>query len=107
MPGPRPNLVGGTDDLEPISPREARDWYLEDRRPDVTETTFYAHTSRLRHFVGWCEEIAGIGNMNALTGRTLHQYNTWRRDDGGLNIVSVRTQMVTLRGPGTLRASVS
>jgi integrase len=32
-----------------------------------------------------------------LTGRDIHEFRLWRRDDGGLNAVSLRTQLQTLR----------
>lgn len=97
MRNPRPAITGGTDDLEPIAPREAYKWYLDDRSPQLTESTVYAHKSRLGHFVRWCGEVAEIENMNVLTGRSLHKFKTWRRNEGGLNTVSVKTQLSTLR----------
>lgn len=36
-------------------------------------------------------------NLNELTGRQLHEYRLWRREDGDLNKVSEKTQMDTLR----------
>ena len=90
-------MVGGTDDLEPIEPREAYDWYLDDRKPELTDSTFYAHTSRLGHFVRWCETVADIDNLNVRTGRSVQRYKTWRRNEGDLNTVSVRTQLSTLK----------
>jgi integrase len=92
-----PNLTGSTAQLEPAAPREAYEWYLDDRRPQLTEATVYAHKSRLGHFVRWCEGPGDVENLNNVTGRTLHRFKTWRRDDGGLNTVSVRTQLSTLR----------
>lgn len=35
--------------------------------------------------------------MNELTGRLLHRYKLWRRDDGDLNQVTLKTQMDTMR----------
>jgi site-specific recombinase XerD len=55
-----------------------------------------AHEYRLGHFLRWCNE-RGIENLNTLTGRQLHEYKLWRRDDGDLNEVSVKSQMDTLR----------
>lgn len=92
-----PQIIGGSTELEPIPPREAYDWYLDDRAPELSESTMYAHTSRLGHFVRWCEAEAEIDNLNALTGRSLQRFKTWRRDEGDLNLVSVRTQLSTLR----------
>jgi len=92
-----PNLTGSTDALEPLAPRDGYEWYLDDRQPQLTDATMYAHKCRLGHFIRWCEGRGGIENLNDLTGRTLHQFKTWRRDEGDLNTVSVRTQLSTLR----------
>jgi len=83
-----------TDDLEPISPEQAVQLYLEDKQREYRKSTVDAHRSRLRFFTHWCEEN-GIDNMNELTARDLHEYRVWRRE--GLNVVSEKTQMDTLR----------
>lgn len=70
-------------ELEPIDPQTALDLYLADREPEVAESTLYAHRSRLGHFVRWCDE-QDIENLNELTGRRLHEYRIWRRNDGDL-----------------------
>jgi len=54
---------------------------------ELTEATIYSHRSRLGHFVRWCDE-QGIGNLNDLTGRQLHRYRLWRRDEGDLSLAS-------------------
>jgi site-specific recombinase XerD len=83
-------------ELEPIQPREAVEWYLEDKASEVSENTIKAHGYRLNHFVRWCDEN-GIENMNEIFGRDLQQYRLWRRDDGDLNNVTMVTQLSTLR----------
>jgi site-specific recombinase XerD len=92
-----PNLTGNTAQLEPATLREAYEWYLEDRRPQLSESTMYAHKSRLGHFVRWCEGPGDVENLNNVTGRTLHRFKTWRRNEGDLNTTSVRTQLSTVR----------
>jgi len=82
--------------LEPLEPEKAVELYLKHRSDDCAESTLRAHRLRLSHFVRWCN-IEGINNLNEITGRKLHQYRIWRKDDGDLNRVSVRTQMSTLR----------
>jgi len=42
--------------LEPIEPDEAVELYLEDRKSELAKATQYAHSSRLGHFVRWCDE---------------------------------------------------
>ncbi|WP_416840600.1 tyrosine-type recombinase/integrase [Haloferax sp. DFSO52] len=86
-----------SDQLDPMTTREAVELYLEDRKPEVSESTIQAHGYRLSHFIRWCEGEGGIENLNDLTGRDLMQYKNWRRDDGGLNNVTMHTQLSTLR----------
>ena len=82
--------------LEPLAPDTAKEMYHQEREGDVTERTLQAHHYRLVHFVRWCDQ-EDIDNLNDLTGRLLHEYRLWRKDDGDLNAVSLRTQLETLR----------
>ena len=70
--------------------------YLKHREDELAESSLNAHRLRLKHFVRWCDD-EDIDNLNELTGRRLHEYRLWRKSDGNLNRVSVRTQMSTLR----------
>jgi site-specific recombinase XerD len=83
-------------DLEPLPPEQAKEMYEQEREGEVSERTLQAHHYRLVHFIRWCDR-EGIDNMNDLTGRKLHEYRLWRKDDGDLNAVSLRTQLETLR----------
>lgn len=83
-----------TDNLEPTTPDQAVELYLEDKQRDCQRTTVKAHKSRLGFFIDWCEE-QDIDNMNDLSARYLHEYRVWRREN--LNVVSEKTQMDTLR----------
>lgn len=85
------------DSLTPISPTEAKEMYLEQRKREVSHSTIKAHHYRLKHFVRWCEEVEEIENLNTLDGRDLHRFKMWRRDDGDLNNVTMVTQLSTLR----------
>ncbi|MWG36672.1 tyrosine-type recombinase/integrase [Halomarina oriensis] len=85
-----------TTTLEPIEPYRAVELYLGQRETEVAASTLQTHRSRLRAFLRWCE-LEEIGNMNDLTGRKLHEFRIWRRNDGDLNRVSEKTQMQTLR----------
>lgn len=82
--------------LEPIDPETALELYLKDKQNELAEASLTGKKYRLQHFVRWCYE-QGIENMNTPTGRQLHEYRLWRRDDGDLNKVSEKTQMDTLR----------
>lgn len=83
-------------ELEPIEPKTAVELYLADRETEISRATLNAHRSRLRFFVEWCED-RGLTNLNELTGRQLHQYRIWRRNDGDLAPPSEKSQMDTLR----------
>jgi len=85
-----------TKNLEPLSPGEAKEMFLAERRGQVAERTVQADDYRLRHFITWMEQ-EGIDNTNDLTGRILHKFRLWRKEDGDLNKVSLRTQLKSLR----------
>jgi len=86
------------DELEPITPDEAVQLYLNHRQREVSEATLRSHKSRLSHFIRWCNNEKDIANLNDLTGRTLHEYRLWRRNfNGGIKPVTEKTQMDTLR----------
>lgn len=82
--------------LEPLEPAEGIDWYLQEKAQNCSPNTVRSHRSRLGHFERWCDKNE-IFNLNELTGRKLQRFKTWRRDDGDLNRVTVKTQMTTLR----------
>lgn len=85
-----------TRELEPIEPKNAVDLYLAQKQEDASERTVQAHRYRLNKFLEWCD-LEGITNLNELSGRSLYEYRLWRKDDGNLNTVSLRTQLCTLR----------
>jgi len=64
--------------------------YQHEREREVSQRTLQAHHYRLVHFIRWCDK-EGVDNMNDLTGRKLHEYRLWRKDDGDLNAISLRT----------------
>lgn len=82
--------------LEPIHPSKARELYLKHKAAECRPDTVKGHKYRTKHFVRWCEQ-EGIDNMNNISGRDLHEYRLWRKEDGGLNVVSMATQMTTIR----------
>ena len=84
-----------TDDLEPLTPFEAVEMYLQHREPDLSEKSLHNHRYRLDSFLEFCEEH-DIDNMNELTGRDLHRFRTWRsRQD--ISKVTLKTNLATLR----------
>ena len=82
--------------LEPLEPAKGVEMFCADLATERADATINAYNYRLGHFTRWCD-IEDIANLNVLTGRLLHEYRLWRRDDGDLNRVSEKTQMDTLR----------
>jgi len=85
-----------SDDLQPMAPEAGVDLYLDHRREEVRDKTLQSHRYRLEQFVKWCEE-EGHTNLNDLTGRDLHAFRVWRREEGDLKPVSLQSHMCTLR----------
>ena len=86
-----------SDSLEPITPAEAKQMYLEARKNEVSESTLSGYHYRLKHFIRWCDEVESIDNMNDLTGRKLQQFKTWRVNDGDLKPITIDGQLDALR----------
>jgi hypothetical protein len=66
-------LDESAESLEPITPEDAVEMYLEDRQRDCSAATVKGHRSRLGFFVEWCE-AQEIENMNNLSARDLHDF---------------------------------
>jgi len=82
--------------LDPMSIDDAIELYL-DSRHELAASTRRSHRYRLAHFRRFCEEHTEIEDTADLNGRLLYEYREWRRDDGDLNVVSLHTQLSTLR----------
>lgn len=82
--------------MEPLTPQEAYQMYLNERRDEVSAATLQSHEYRLETFVTWLQDRE-IDNLNDLSGRDLHQYRIWRQQDGDLAPASLKTQMDTVR----------
>lgn len=68
--------------------------YLSEKRIDYAESTVYSHSSRLSHFVDY---MAGIDReLSELAPIDIHEYRI-ERSDSGINKVTLKTQMDTLR----------
>jgi len=66
--------------LDSITPEEAVQMYLKDRKPEVTQNTLYEHKCRLNRFLEWCRD-EGVDDMNEVTRRTTHEYKRYRSDE--------------------------
>lgn len=84
-----------SDELEPLTPAEGVEMYLDHRTPDLSEKSVMNHKYRLDTFVEFCREH-GIENLNDLDGRDLHRYRTWRGRQG-ISAITLRTNLATLR----------
>ena len=89
------------EDLEPLSPKDGVEMYLDAKRDELTESTLTGQKYRLAAFTDWCEE-EGIDNLNDLTGRDLYAYRVWRREGKGdgrdpVKPVTLRGQLATVR----------
>jgi site-specific recombinase XerD len=80
--------------LEPLTPEEAVELYLKQRKADLSEKTLTNHRYRLNSFLEWCSE-SEIDNLNQLSGRDLHRFRTWRAEE--VNKVTLRGILATIR----------
>ena len=89
-----------TDDLDPITPDAALDYYVNARKYDLRESTMRSHTSRLQSFTDWLKD-QGITNMNEVDIQTIHAYRVYKREDNGdddpCNDVTMQGQVSTIR----------
>ncbi|MDS0279362.1 site-specific integrase [Halomicroarcula sp. S1AR25-4] len=95
-----------SDDLDPITPEAALDYYLDARQYDLADATLSGHKYRLKSFVRWLtSEDYGDGeivNMNDVDLRAIHAYRVFKREENfpeedPCNAVSMQGQVSTLR----------
>jgi site-specific recombinase XerD len=84
-----------TDDLQPIAPADAVEFYVDSREDELSEKSLTNQRYRLNSFVEWAGE-AGLDSMHQLTGRDLHEFRVWRSQGNGEKYDPVST--VTLSG---------
>lgn len=83
-----------SDDLEPLSPEEGVEMYLDLREGEIAETTLMNHGYRLNPFLEFCEEEE-IDNLNDLSGRILYKYYSHQKDS--VKPVTLDNYLTTLR----------
>ncbi|MEF8894340.1 tyrosine-type recombinase/integrase [Halodesulfurarchaeum sp.] len=83
-------------DLEPISPEEAVDWYLEHRHDELREATRRTHRSSLGIFLDWTDERE-MSNLNNLAGRDLMAFKTWRKSQTDINSVTLNGTLAVVQ----------
>lgn len=84
-----------TDDAPDMSPREARERYLNHRRADASESSVRSWYYRLKRFVEWAEE-QGVETMDEVSGWTLDEYETHRRGQS-ISSSTLNSEMQTLK----------
>jgi site-specific recombinase XerD len=82
------------DDLQPLSPEEGVERFLQHREPSVRKSTLQNAKTRLRYWLEWCDE-RDIENLNELTGRDLADVVAWRRGD--IASITLQKQLSTIR----------
>lgn len=83
------------DDLEPLSPSDGLEMYIQHREPELSEKTIQNQRYRLESFVEFCQ-TEGIDDLNDLSGRDLHRFRVWRRNGDGDRYGEVNS--MTLKG---------
>lgn len=78
-----------------LTPREARDRYINHRKTEASESSLKSYRYRLKHFVEWAEESPEIETMDNLNGWLLDEYENHRRG-GGISVVTLNSEMQTL-----------
>jgi len=79
-----------------LSPRDARDRYLDHRRTDASKSSVKSWHYRLKHFVEWAEDEGGIEDMRDLDGWIIDEYETHRRS-AGVSTVTLNSEMQTFK----------
>jgi hypothetical protein len=84
------------DRLEPITPQEAEEMYLDERKEDARYATMRTIKDGVGLFIEWTNE-SGIDNMNNIQGRELRRFKNWCQDTSDNNTVSLNGIMSVLR----------
>lgn len=84
-----------SDTLEPITPREAVEMWLNRLQSTRADETLQSYRYRLKPFVQWCDK-EGIDNLNDLTSRDVFQFDSARRAEG-LKVSTLNNQIGTLK----------
>lgn len=86
---------GGGDRIPELSPREARDRWLDKLRVDKADSSVSAYHYQTKLFVEWCEDN-GIDPIAELTGWDIESFET-RRRGGDVKPLTLQKEMLTLQ----------
>lgn len=90
-----PTTDGGGNRIPNLSPREARDRWLDRLRSTKAESTVSSYHYRTKHFVEWCES-EGLDTIRGISGWDIESFETARRGEG-LEPISLNKEMGTLK----------
>ena len=79
-PGVRDLISAYTDPLEPISPDEAINHFIDSKKNDVTQKTVDEYENKLEYLKEFCEKN-GIENLNDFNGRNIIEFSKWRKEE--------------------------
>lgn len=77
-----------------MTPRQAVDRYLDNRRPEITRESYSTYYYRLKLFVEWCE-LEGIAQVQEIDGWTIDQFRA-ERAAHGLATSTLHNEMETI-----------
>ena len=90
-----------SEDLDPITPSAALDYYLDARRGELADATLRDHAYRIGTFVDWLEDRKDVANMNDVDVRMVHEWRVWKREDNGehdpCNMMTMQGQVSTVK----------
>lgn len=90
-----------SEDLDPITPSAALDYYLDDRRGELAGATLRDHEYRIGTFVDRLEDRKNVRNMNEVDVRMVHEWRVWKREDNGehdpCNMMTMQGQVSTVK----------
>jgi integrase len=78
-----------------MEPREAMEMWLERQKSEKAAESVQSYHYRIKQFVEWCER-EDITNMNALDGRDLYRFDSFRRGQD-ISVSTLNNQLGTLR----------
>lgn len=67
--------------LERVSPEEAVQMYLQNRKAEISQSTLYEHRTRLTRFTEWAKEINALDDMSQMTRQLAFRYKSHRTDE--------------------------
>ncbi|KAB1193464.1 tyrosine-type recombinase/integrase [Haloferax sp. MBLA0076] len=79
-----------------ISPKEAVNRYLAERKSEVSKSSLQNYRYLLRRFVEWCE-LNDVDTLEQLDGFDIHDFKIHRRDEDGISNLTLHKNMCNLR----------